>query len=199
MASLGVCYREQVDITPPRSLLPTDTGLSAVAWLDHQLLGWGDGAALSTDGEQAVTTALAGAQGPLRGLSINALDPDMVAALRHAGAPLTAVDSGITAALIRIDTSAQAPNMVGDQLVLPAADTLRRCNGVALKPLRMWFAQHLNLRLQAAPGVAWYLWSNQAILVSTHDERLAGFLHGPDPAQRHSLMWEPHGIQRVRW
>jgi hypothetical protein len=70
---------------------------------------------------------------------------------------------------------------------------------LALKPLRLLVAKRLGCRLQAATGLHFFLWSNQAVLVSHAEVPLGGFLHGPLAGTRHSISIAPGGAQVIRW
>ena len=53
--------------------------------------------------------------------------------------------------------------------------------------------------LQAAPGLRIYLWADQALVVSRHDQAVGGFFYGPVPGSRTGLAIDPGGWQRVDW
>lgn len=176
-------------------------GLACVAWLDHELLGrpftLAPPAAATLGWLQEAV--LARAQGPLLGLACDDLDEARFAALRSAGAALARGGALRWGHDVREHIALSAPTILDQHLQLPPPEVLFGCNGVQLKPLRAWFGQRLGLRLQAAPRIACYLWSNQALLVSCRQERLGGFLHGPGPGQRHPLTWEPNQPLWLRW
>ena len=84
------------------------------------------------------------------------------------------------------------------QLILPATPSaLEACNGVELKPLRNWVGDHFSVRLQAAPGLVFFLWPQLAMVVFFAQLPLHGFLHGPTKGQRHVLAIAPAGDMRI--
>ena len=127
------------------------------------------------------------------------MPPGWIGVLRWAGLPLS-VDGPLhwgreVAAAPRL----HAPAIDGDRLLVPGHTWLEACTGVALRPLRRFVAERFGLRLQAAPGIAVYLWANQGILVSMREEPLGGFLHGPRDGERQNLTWAPGQALWVRW
>ncbi|MBA3699893.1 MAG: hypothetical protein H0W78_13680 [Planctomycetes bacterium] len=91
------------------------------------------------------------------------------------------------------------PEFRDEKLLLPPPPVLAQLTSLALKPLRQLVAKHLGCRLQAATALHFYLWSNQAVLVSHAEVLLGGFLHGPTPGTRHSLSVPPGEAQVIRW
>jgi hypothetical protein len=91
------------------------------------------------------------------------------------------------------------PEFHGAKLVLPPPAVLAQLTSLALRPLRLLVAKRLGCRLQAATGLHFYLWSNQAVLISTAEVPLGGFLHGPLAGTRHSIAVPPGGAQVIRW
>jgi hypothetical protein len=91
------------------------------------------------------------------------------------------------------------PEFHGEKLLLPPPAVLAQLTSLALKPLRQLVTNRLGCRLQAATGMHLYLWSNQAVLVSSAEVPLGGFLHGPQPGTRHSLAVPPGDAQVLRW
>jgi hypothetical protein len=91
------------------------------------------------------------------------------------------------------------PEFHGQKLVLPPPPVLAQLTSLALKPLRQLVTNRLGCRLQAATGLHFYLWPNQAVLVSQAEVLLGGFLHGPDVGTRHSIAIPPGGAQVIRW
>jgi hypothetical protein len=173
-------------------------GVRLVAGLDAVLLGVSSGVALEAQHALLLEEIIARADGPLRGLDPEGVPSDALEALRWAGVPLAPAGAIRWGNEMR-PGKVEQPCFVEGTLEIPDAAVLRACNGVQLKQLRRFCADHLGVRLQAAPGVALYLWANQALVVSLRDEDLAGFLHGPETGQRHSLAWAPGEPLWVRW
>jgi len=175
-------------------------GEELVRWLDHRIFGLGLPPRLDPLVVDALESVIAeGEREEMLGLGVDGIDEVNLAALRRAGVPI-AMDEGIVWEREVIeDPRLERPEDRGATLALPPCRVLAGCNGVELKPLRTWFGRATGLRLQAAPGIAWFLWPHQALLISTREERLAGFLHGPGADQRHSIAWEPGSARWIRW
>lgn len=173
-------------------------GRRLVQGLDAVLLALGDPDALGAQHRLLLDEVRKRAQGALQGLDVAGVASDMLDALRWSGVPL-AVGGDVRWGRQVRQADVPTPQMVADGVLVPDPARLRRCNGVELKPLRRRLAGDFGVRLQAAPGIACYLWRNQALLVSMRDEPLAGFLHGPNTGQRHSLAWEPGELVWLRW
>lgn len=178
-----------------------DLGRACVAWLDHHVLGRPAPPAEPPEGILGWLRdeVLARAEGPLLGLDCAGLDAARFAALRATGAPLSPAGRLRWGREVQERPDSTAPQIVDQRLELPPPERLAACDGVQLKPLRLWFGRRLGLRLQAAPRIASYLWAGQALLVSCREEQLAGFLHGPRPDQRHPLAWRPGEALWLRW
>ena len=143
---------------------------------------------------------LADIDGEPLGVPIAAVPEEWRRAFLHVGIPMIA-DASAEAHWGRTITVGDddLPNQKDDQLILPAdPDLLELCTGVDLKPVRRWVSGHFGPRLQAAPGLGFFLWTSHAIVVSTHGISLAGFIHGPKVGERHVLALEPGGVSVVR-
>ncbi len=87
----------------------------------------------------------------------------------------------------------------GCLLLLPPPERLAELSGIGLRPLRRFIADRFQVRLQTAPGVRLWLWSDRALLVSLRDDTVGGFLYAPTPDQRNSILLEPGGWQMIRY
>lgn len=85
------------------------------------------------------------------------------------------------------------------RLLLPPLADLKRLNGIALRPLRAFVADRTRLRLQVGPRIAFFLWPRHALLISLQSVPVGGFLHGPEPSQRHSLALDPGQGMLLAW
>lgn len=131
-----------------------------------------------------------------RGIAVDSLPASLVPTLLACGVPLAPAGSGDWrwGDGIGLDEQLTAPLLTETGLQLPTAtERLACCNGVELKCLRDWVAQRCGLRLQAAPGLAFFVWSRLALVISPRPEPLAGFVHGPERGQRHVLSLAPGG------
>lgn len=173
-------------------------GAAAIAWLDHHHFGRGPAPA-ADPGLDAWLEEIAPADESMLGLDPADLDAERFAALRAAGAALAPGGDLRWGVDVVEDAAASEPAIVDRILRVPPPDRLAACNGVELLALRRWFGQRIGLRLQAAPRIACYCWTDRALLASSRDERVAGFLHGPGPDQRHTLAWAPGEAVLVRW
>lgn len=132
------------------------------------------------------------------------------AALGVAGAPEAWVDtlgwSGVPLAAgplrwgadIRQD-AVPAPTARDGVLLLPPPEDLAALTSLSLKPLRMFIAERLGCRLQAAPGIRLWLWPDRAALQSLSPIPLAGFLYGRAQGHRSGVALEPWGCQVIAW
>jgi hypothetical protein len=140
----------------------------------------------------------ASAQGPLLGLDPATVPAAWLDVLGWAGVPLAR--GGALHWHRDLDEGAVArPEVVDGRLALPPPATLAELSGVGLKPLRAWLGRRLGSRLQAAPGLRTYLWGNQALLVSRHDQPVGGFYYGPVVGNRTGLAIDPGAWQLVTW
>lgn len=92
-----------------------------------------------------------------------------------------------------------APVVRDGVLLLPPPDDLACLTSLSLKPMRMWVAERLGCRLQAAPGIRLWLWKDRAALLSLSPIPLAGFIYGPAAGHRSGIALEPWGSQVVTW
>jgi hypothetical protein len=142
---------------------------------------------------------IAAGQGPARGLSAAQVPERWRETLAWAGVPFgTAGDLSWGTDLQEVPELV-VPELRAGRLLLPIPGTLAQLTSLALKPLRLFVAERLGCRLQLAAGVHFYLWSNQAVLVSCADVPVGGFLHGPDVGQRHAVSIQPGGFQVIAW
>lgn len=91
------------------------------------------------------------------------------------------------------------PTLRDGRLLLPAPEDLASLTSLALKPLRLFIAERLGCRLQAAPGIRLWLWPGRAVLQSQAPMPLAGFLYGPPQGHRAGLALEAWGSQIITW
>ncbi len=91
------------------------------------------------------------------------------------------------------------PTLRDGRLLLPAPDDLASLTSLALKPLRLFIAERLHCRLQAAPSIRLWLWPGRAVLQSQSPIPLAGFLYGPPSGHRACLAMDPWGSQIITW
>jgi len=91
------------------------------------------------------------------------------------------------------------PTMQDGRLLLPPPEVLAGLTSLALRPLRLFVAERLQVRLQAAPGIRLWLWPGRALLLSQAPMPLAGFLYGPPAGHRAGLALEPWGSQIITW
>ncbi len=92
-----------------------------------------------------------------------------------------------------------APVVRDGVLLLPPPDDLACLTSLSLKPMRMFVAERLGCRLQAAPGIRLWLWKDRAALQSLSPIPLAGFIYGPASGHRSGIALEPWGSQVVTW
>ncbi len=91
------------------------------------------------------------------------------------------------------------PTLRDGRLQLPAPEDLASLTSLALKPLRLFIAERLGCRLQAAPGIRLWLWPGRAVLQSQAPMPLAGFLYGPTAGHRAGIALEAWGSQIITW
>jgi hypothetical protein len=91
------------------------------------------------------------------------------------------------------------PTVRDGRLLLPPPEALAGLTSLALKPLRLFIAERLGVRLQAAPFIRLWLWPGRAVLQSLAPMPLAGFLYGPAPGHRAGLALEAWGSQIETW
>jgi len=97
------------------------------------------------------------------------------------------------------DPGATAPVLEDAVLWLPAPARLRACSAIALRPLRAFVARHWRCRLQAAGGIHCWYWPDTTVLISTREQVLCGFLHGPTSRQRATIRLAPGEYAQTRW
>ena len=136
--------------------------------------------------------------GGLRGVEVTSVPAVWLDLLGWAGVPL-AKGGELRWGRDLEEGAVERPSVSGDRLLLPPAARLAELSGVGLKPLRVWVAQRLGSRLQAAPGLRMYLWAAQALVVSRHDQPVGGFFFGPVLGSRTGLAIDPGGWQRMDW
>ncbi len=141
---------------------------------------------------------LAGAKGASIGLAAAGVPDLWYDLLAWSGVPMS-VDGPLHWGVDISEEAVGMPEFHGTKLVLPPPPVLAQLTSLALKPLRLMVANRLGCRLQAATALHFYLWPNQAVLVSHADVPLGGFLHGPEPGTRHSLAVAPGSAQVIRW
>ncbi|MBN8525149.1 MAG: hypothetical protein J0M02_07430 [Planctomycetes bacterium] len=93
----------------------------------------------------------------------------------------------------------EAPTLRDGVLLLPPPEDLVGLTSLSLKPLRLFVAERLGCRLQAAPGIRVWLWPDRAALQSLSPIPLAGFLYGRATGHRSGVALEPWGCQVVTW
>lgn len=91
------------------------------------------------------------------------------------------------------------PTLRDGRLLLPAPEDLASLTSLALKPLRLFIAERLGCRLQAAPGIRLWLWPGRAVLQSQSPMPLAGFIYGPTQGHRAGIALDAWGSQIVTW
>jgi hypothetical protein len=141
---------------------------------------------------------MAAADGPLRGLDISTVPAAWLDFIGWAGIPLARPGElhwGRDCAQADVDR----PTVVAGRLLVPAPEALSELSGVGLKPVRSWVGERLGSRLQAAPGLRVYVWANQALVVSRHDQPVGGFFFGPAIGNRTGLAIDPGSWQLVTW
>ena len=143
--------------------------------------------------EQLVATV-----GPLRGLDIATVPTVWLNFVGWAGIPL-ASPGELHWDRDCAQSDVDRPTVVAGRLLVPAPEVLSELSGVGLKPVRTWVGERLGSRLQAAPGLRVYLWANQTLVVSCHDQPVGGFFFGPAIGNRTGLEIDPGAWQLVTW
>lgn len=141
---------------------------------------------------------VASAQGATIGLTAAGVPDLWYDLLAWSGVPMS-VDGPLHWGTDICEDAVAMPEFHGDKLVLPPPPVIAQLTSLALKPLRLLVANRLGCRLQAATSLHFYLWPNQAVLVSHASVPLGGFLHGPEAGTRHSVSVPPGGAQVIRW
>jgi hypothetical protein len=188
---------------PARPLDPAALGAWRVRVLDAAVTGRvrepGPPAPLDAELSRWAGEIMASARGPARGLVAGEVPEGWRETLSWAGVPFgTAGDLG-WGVHVQGQPGLLVPELRDGRLLLPEPGTLARLTSLALRPLRLFVAARLGCRLQAAAGVHFYLWANQAVLVSCVQVPVGGFLYGPEEGQRHSLSILPGACQLVTW
>lgn len=91
------------------------------------------------------------------------------------------------------------PSVRDGVLLLPTPEELASQTSLALKPMRLFVAERLGCRLQAAPGIRLWLWPDHAALQSLSPLPLAGFLYGRAAGHRSGISLEAWGCQVITW
>jgi hypothetical protein len=141
---------------------------------------------------------VAGGKGPLRGLDVSTVPGAWLDLLAWSGVPL-AKDGELRWGRDICDGPVERPSMTHGRLTLPPPELLSEQSGIGLKPVRAWVSERLGSRLQGAPGLRVYLWTNQALVVSRHDQPVGGFFYGPVVGNRTGLAIDPGAWQLVTW
>lgn len=145
----------------------------------------------------AAWIAEAAAADGVAALGVGGVPDDWIDNLGWAGVPLAAGPLAWGRDLRRDDVP--APVVRDGVLLLPDPDELASLTSLALKPMRIFVAERLGCRLQAAPGIRMWLWPGRAALQSLSPIPLAGFLYGPPAGHRAGVALEPWGCQVVTW
>ncbi len=142
---------------------------------------------------------IASAHGPTRGLLDRNVPNRWRDTLAWAGMPFGVAGDVRWGEDLHEQSSLAVPELRDGQLLLPLPEVLEQLTSLALRPVRLFIAEKLGTRLQVAAGVHFYLWANQAALVSCCEVPVGGFLYGPEAGQRHSLSLPPGGGQVISW
>lgn len=132
------------------------------------------------------------------GVACAGLPDDWRDTLAWAGVPLSAAGP-LRWGVDLIQDLVDSPELRRGILHLPPPDALAQLTSLALKPLRMFVAERLVCRLQAAPGIRMWLWRGRAALQSQSPIPLAGFLYGSADGHRASIALDPWGCQVIDW
>lgn len=133
-----------------------------------------------------------------RGIALAGLPDEWRDTLAWAGVPLSG-DGPLRWGVDLMQAEVDCPELKRGVLRLPSPDALAQLTSLALKPLRMFVAERLQCRLQAAPGIRLWLWPGHAVLQSQSPIPLAGFLYGSAEGHRSSIALEPWGSQVIEW
>lgn len=164
--------------------------------VDIALRDWQACCALSDEVVARVHEALADhAFGQAQACVVDTYSADWQKALREAGVPCYGSPE-IGPELMELESgSSQLVAELSDGVLhLPSLGGLQRASGLDLKPVRAWVGQHFSWRPQLAPGV-WLIVSDaMALLLSTRNVVLGGFLHHGHE-RRYSVTLKPFGFQ----
>ena len=166
------------------------------ASVEAALKDWQTACALDQGAVEAVYSALADRSfGTPCALDQGTLSTDWLDALRGAGVPFYGQpDYSAELLTCGVASNESVATIVGDQLELSSLLALRGASGLDLKPVRAWVGQHFEWRPQLAPGV-WLVVSDlMALLLSTRNIVLGGFLHYGHE-RRYSVTLKPYGFQ----
>jgi len=141
---------------------------------------------------------MATAVGSLHGLDIATVPAWWPAWVGWAGIPL-ATDGELHWGRDCDQAEIDRPTLANGRLLLPRPEVLGTLSAVGLKPVRRWVGERLGSRLQAAPGLRVYLWANQALVVSRHEQPVGGFFFGPTTGNRTGLAIDPGSWHMVTW
>ena len=144
------------------------------------------------------TEVLSSARGATIGLAAAEVPDIWYDLLAWSGVPMS-VDGPLHWGVDISEDAVAMPEFHGPKLVLPPPTVIAQLTSLALRPLRLLVANRLGCRLQAATGLHFSLWSNQAVLISQAEVPLGGFLHGPLAGTRHTITVPPGGAQVIRW
>jgi hypothetical protein len=133
-----------------------------------------------------------------QGVVAASIPAEWIDTLAWSGVPLSA-EGPLRWGADLVQSDVSCPELRGGVLHLPPPEALAGLTSLSLKPLRMFVAERLGCRLQAAPGIRLWLWPGRAVLLSQSPIPLAGFLYGSAPGHRASVAMEPFGHQIVTW
>ncbi len=188
---------------PPRPPDAATIGAWRVRVLDAAVLGRvpepGPPAPLERELPPWAGGIMASARGPARGLVAGQVPERWRETLGWAGVPFGTAGDLSWGDHFAEQPGLQLPELRQGRLLLPEPGTIAMLTSLALRPLRLFVAARLGCRLQLAAGVHFYLWANQAALVSCAQVPVGGFLYGPEQGQRHSLSIAPGACQLVTW
>jgi hypothetical protein len=176
-----------------------DSGVRRAIALDATALGL-PGPTLERRPVDWSDSIVAQARGPLRGLGLSVVSEAWREALAWAGTPLMPGDGDLRwGADLEVDPTLTLPTERDGRLWLPPIDRFLALTAPQLRPLRLFIAHRLGVRVQVAAGVRVWLWQDRAVLVSCRDEAVGGFLYGPTLMQRTAIELDPGGWQMVVW
>ena len=149
---------------------------------------------------RAWLAAIIGEAGAAIGLDTDGLPGPWATALSRVGVPLARGGELRWDRDLRTDaTTVPVVDRHDGACVLPPLTRFALLTSLPLKPLRLFVFARLGVRLKVAAGVHMRLFADHAVLVSTCDLPLGGFLIGPRPGARTSLEIPPLGVQVVGW
>ena len=134
---------------------------------------------------------------PALGLDPTTLPPGWFAVLSRCGLPFALGGALRWGDNLGEDPRATIPSVQGARLCLPPRELLLTLSSLPLKPVRVWIAQHVGVRLKIGADVHLRLWPQRAVVVSTAAVPLAGFLSGPAQGTRASLHLPVGSAQHV--